>query len=152
MFDEERLKEKLRAIEALIAGATTEGEREAADRARLRISDRLRERVTEQEVEWRFSLDRWTYRLLVALARRHGLEPYRYRGQRHLTLQVKAPLRFLKEKFLPAFDQMASMLEQHLTEVTAHIVAQVLEADESEPAVVETGARQLSSGLDEPKE
>ena len=34
MNDEERLEQKLRAIEALFAGATTPGEREAADRAR----------------------------------------------------------------------------------------------------------------------
>jgi hypothetical protein len=40
--------------------------------------------------------------LLVALARRYGLKPYRYRRQRYSTLIVKAPERFLKETFLLA--------------------------------------------------
>lgn len=41
MMDEARLMEKLRLIEALFAGAKTAGEKDAADRARQRILDRL---------------------------------------------------------------------------------------------------------------
>jgi len=41
-MDEARLIEKLKAIEALFAGATTPGERVAADAARLRILERLK--------------------------------------------------------------------------------------------------------------
>ena len=41
MDDEEKLKAKLRAIEALFSGATTAGERDAADSARQRIAARL---------------------------------------------------------------------------------------------------------------
>jgi hypothetical protein len=43
MTDESRLVERLCAIEALFAGATTDGERDAADRARQRIVARLAE-------------------------------------------------------------------------------------------------------------
>lgn len=90
MYDEDRLKEKLRAIEALFSGATTDGERDAADRARQRIAARLAELAKEAGVEWQFSLDPWSYKLLVALARRYGLKPYRYRRQRYSTLIIKA--------------------------------------------------------------
>jgi hypothetical protein len=151
MHDEERLKEKLRAIEALFAGATTEGEREAADRARQRIMARLVERQGEQQVEWQFSLNPWTRRLFVALARRYGLSPYRYRRQRHTTLVVRASERFLRETFLPEYDAMEKTLHEHLTEVTDRVVSEVLNADTSEPAVVDAEPRQLQAFGDTPE-
>jgi len=101
MSDEERLKQKLRAIEALFAGATTAGERYAAERARERISSRLQELRGDAQVEWQFSLTPWSRRLLIALAKRYGLQPYRYRRQRRTTLVVRASERFLREGFLP---------------------------------------------------
>jgi hypothetical protein len=151
MDDEERLKEKLRAIEALFAGATTEGEREAADRARQRIAARLVERQGERQVEWQFSLDPWSYRLLVALARRYGLAPYRYRRQRYSTLVIKASDRFLRETFLPEYDAMSKTLHEHLTAVTERVVAEVLSADKSEPSVVDAEPRQLAASTQEPE-
>lgn len=143
MNDEARLREKLRAIEALFAGATTDGERDAADRARERIAARLRALQMERPIEWQFSLDPWSYRLLVALARRYGLKPYRYRRQRHSTLIVKAPEQFLKETFLPEYDAMVKTLHEHLAAVTERIVTEVLHADRSEPLIQEE-PKQLS--------
>lgn len=51
MQDEARLLEKLRAIEALFAGATTEGERTAADNARQRIRARIDELRADNVLE-----------------------------------------------------------------------------------------------------
>ena len=42
-MDEAKVLEKLRLIEALYAGAATEGEKDAAGRARHRILERLEE-------------------------------------------------------------------------------------------------------------
>lgn len=145
MNDEARLKERLRAIEALFAGATTDGERDAADRARQRIRARIIERANEELVEWQFSLDPWSRRLLIALARRYGLKPYRYRRQRYSTLVIKAPERFLKETFLPEYDEMVKTLHEHLTAVAERVVAEVLDPDRSEPAVVDAEPRQLEA-------
>ena len=82
-MDENQLKEKLRRIEALHAGAATPGEREAAQAARLRILARLAElRESDPPIEYRFTLgDVWKKRLFLALCRRYELEPFRYRGQ-----------------------------------------------------------------------
>jgi hypothetical protein len=139
--------ERLRAIEALFAGATTEGERDAADRARERITARIREFDNERPIEWQFSLEPWEYRLVVALARRYGLKPYRYRRQRYSTLIVRAPERFLKETFLPEYDAMVKTLREHLTEVTERVVAAVLSSDRSEPTVEEE-PRQLAFAVE----
>ena len=77
------LREKLRKIEALFAGAATPGERDAAEAAMLRVRSRLTElERSEQPVEMQFSIqDHWAQRLFVALCRRYGLRPYRVRGR-----------------------------------------------------------------------
>ena len=79
MSDETQLREKLRKIEALFAGAGTEGERLAAGAALARLRERLASlRRSEPAVEMQFSLgDQWSRRLFLALCRRYGLDPYR---------------------------------------------------------------------------
>jgi hypothetical protein len=79
-MDEAKLREKLQKIEALFAGATTEGERGAAAEARRRVQQRLAsvERL-DPPIEYRFTLaDGWSRKLFVALLRRYDLKPYRY--------------------------------------------------------------------------
>lgn len=73
-MDEAKLLEKLRAIEALFAGATTPGERAAAADARARIQLRLDKMAEEAPpVEYRFTLaDGWSRKLFMALCRRYG--------------------------------------------------------------------------------
>lgn len=143
MFDEEGLKQKIRAIEALFAGATTDGERVAADRARQRIAARLAELMAERPIEWQFSLNPWSRKLLIALARRYGLQAYRYRRQRYSTLVVRAPERFLKETFLPEYNRMSDTLYEHLTEVAERVIAEVLDSDGSDVEVDDGEPQQL---------
>jgi len=73
--------EKLRRIEALHAGATTPGERDAAANAIRHIQQRLALAEKEEPpVEYKFTLaDQWSRKLFIALARRYGLKPFRYR-------------------------------------------------------------------------
>ena len=144
MNDEERLEQKLRAIEALFAGATTPGEREAADRARQRITARLAELQGEAQKEFQMTLDPWGMRLLLALARRYGVSVYRYPRQRRGTLVLRGPERFMRETFFPQFDQMSATLYAHLTAVAERVVAQVIDADPSEAAEVDPAPAQLS--------
>lgn len=148
MSSESRLAEKLRAIEALFAGATTDGERDAADRAKQRIRAAIAEaKPIDPPMEYRITLNPWSARLFIALARRYGMEPYRYRGQRRTTLMVKGPQQFLKQTFFPEFEQMNATLQSHLSEVTTKVVAEVLDANVSEPAEVEE-PKQLEAFVD----
>jgi len=93
MFDEASLLEKLQKIEALHAGATTEGERTATAFAAERIRERLAGwRKLEPDIEMQYSMpDPWKRMLFVALCRRYGLEPYRHARQRESTVCVDAP-------------------------------------------------------------
>lgn len=132
---EKELREKLRKIEALFAGAATPGERDAADAARDRIRARLREfERTEPPEEWRFALENpWSRRLFVALARRYGLEPYRRHGQRRTSIMVSAPPGFVRGTLIPEFDQLNRILVAHLDALAAKIIEDALAADSSEP-------------------
>lgn len=142
MDHEARLREKLRAIEALFAGATTEGERDAAGRARARIAERIGELAAEQPVQWQFrQLNVWERRLLMSLAKRYGLKTFRYKGQRRTSVMIKGPEAFLRDTFSPEFKRMAETLNEHLTEVAERVIADVLESE----APVEAAPAQLDA-------
>ncbi len=97
-MNEDKLIDKLRRIEALFAGAKTNGERDAADRARQRIQERLKNiQRADPPVEHKFRLnDIWQRQVFVALLRRYGIRPYRYSGQRHTTVMARVPRRFVR--------------------------------------------------------
>lgn len=137
-MDEAKLLDKLRHIEALFAGATTEGERDAAEAARGRIEKRLAE-VTREDpaVEYRFSMpDGWYRKVFLALLRRYGLRPYRYSGQRHTTVMVKVSKRFVDETLWPEYEQIAQVLRKHLDEITDRLIAHGIHKDRSEAAEI----------------
>ena len=150
-MDEARLIHKLRLIEALFAGATTEGEKVAADRARDRILARLK--LSEQEdppVEYRFTMsDMWTRKVFVALLRRYDIRPYRYSRQRYTTVMARVSKRFVDETLWPEFQEISTALRSYLSEVTDRVVHQVIHQDSSEAEVIEK-PKQLSLGIDAP--
>lgn len=149
MMDETRLKEKLRLIEALFAGAKTPGEKDAADRARLRILDRLKSMgASDPPIEFKFTLsDMWQRKVMVALMRRYALKPYRYRGQRYTTVMARVPRRFVNETLWPEFQEISETLHTYLSEVTERVVSEVICRDNSEADVVDEPP-QLSQATD----
>lgn len=141
MSDEAHLLEKLAAIEALFAGASTSGERGAAANARQRILERLAEfEERDPPVEMQFTLhDVYTQRLFIALAKRYDLRPFRYRRQKRQTIMLKVPKRFLDETLWPEFEALSHELRGHLDELTARIIQKAVyqgdldEVEEGEP-------------------
>lgn len=131
---EARLREKLRKIEALYAGAATPGERDAAEAALSRLRARLKaEAEAEAPVEMKFSLgDEWSRRLFLALCRRYGLEPYRYRRQRLTTVMVRLPVSFCDQVLWPEFCELDRELRGYLDAVTSRLIAEDVFADTGE--------------------
>ena len=146
--DEARLLEKLRRIAALFEGATTDGERAAAELALERVRhrlDELRRTAPEQEQETSFSLsDPWSRQLLLALLRRYGIRPYRYRGQRRTTVVARVSKPFLDQTLWPQFQELQSTLVGHLNEVASRVISQVVHPDASEASEVEAPKRLTS--------
>ncbi len=139
MMNEERLIEKLRLIEALFAGAATQGEKVAAGRAKQRILERLRSWEQEDPPkEYRFTMgDMWSRKVFVALLRRYGIKPYRYRGQRYTTVMAMVSKGFVDDTLWPEFQEISETLHTYLSEVTDRVVSMVIHQDSSEADVVE---------------
>ena len=137
--EEQQLIAKLRKIEQLFARPGTDGEREAAETASSRIRARLRVlEQTEPAVEYRFSLaDPWSRSLFIAVLRRHGLRPYRYRGQRHTTVMVRVTRSFVDHTLWPEFQQSQAVLHEHFAAVTKRVIAQAIGSDDAEVEVRE---------------
>jgi hypothetical protein len=131
---EQQLREKLHKIYALFNGATTLGERNAA----MAAIDRLKKSLAELPksdplVEMQFKLpDRWQRRLFMALCRRYGLSPFRYKGQRFTSVMVKAPRLFIKETLWPEYLELSNALDEYLNEATEKIIREELFVDSSE--------------------
>src|SRR5258707_5114625 len=102
---ESQLREKLRKIEALFAGAGTSGERLAAEAALERVRARLAELGRQDpSIEMQFSMpDQWSRHLFLALCRRYSMRPYRYYRLRSNTIIGRAPKRFLVPVLSPDY-------------------------------------------------
>ena len=143
-MNEATLRDKLRKIEALFAGAATTGEKAAAGAAAERIRARLREEEkSEKPVEIRFSLpDPWSRQMFIALCRRYGLRPYRYPRMRRQSVMVRAPETFLNSVLWPEFQEINAALTEYLAEVTDKVIREAVfketsDADEvPEPAKI----------------
>jgi hypothetical protein len=140
---EEKVRERLRKIAALYEGAITPGEREAAASAlaRLRaqlaaISEKLPDEPAsraEPAIEFQISLtDPWMRRLFLALCRRYGLRPFRYRRQRRSTVIVRAPRSFVDGTLWPEYVELRSALSDYLEEATERIIREEVFGDAAE--------------------
>jgi hypothetical protein len=131
MTTEQQLREKLRKISALFEGAKTIGERHAAAAAIQRVKRALAAfSQAEQPVEVQFTLpDRWQRRLLTALCRRYGLNPYRYARQRRTTVMVRAPRSFIDGTLWPEYQQLRAALDDYLNDATERIIREEIYGD-----------------------
>jgi hypothetical protein len=142
MTTEQQLREKLRKITALFEGAATSGERQAAAAAMERLRQAIEAAVKTQPLpETKFTVaDQWQRRLLAALCRRYGLEPYRYKGQRYTTVMVRAPRAFVNSTLWPEYLELQSALHSYLNEATERIIREEVYGDAAE-AAERTGSR-----------
>lgn len=143
MTPEQALREKLRKIEALFAGATTQGERVAASAAAERIRDRLGLAAgKEKEIEMKFSIsDIWSRQLFVALCRRYGLRPFRYRRMHRQSIIIRAPKSFLEQVLWPEFEELSAALTAYLSEITEKVIREEVHGETGEADEVDEPRR-----------
>jgi len=124
MLSEDRLREKLRKIEALYAGATTAGEKSAAGAAAERIRSQLKAANQKERAEdFKFSIpDPWSRQLFIALCRRYGIKPFRYTKMHRQTVMVRAPASFVRMTLWPEFEELKQALTTHLDDITRRII------------------------------
>jgi hypothetical protein len=78
--------------------------------------------------------DQWQRRLFLALCRRYGLEPYRYRGQRYTTVVLRAPRSFIDQTLWPEYLELQGALHAYLNEATERIIREEVFGDADEAA------------------
>lgn len=131
MSIEDQLRERLKKVEALHFGATTDGERDAAEAAVERLKAKLEE-VSRRDppIEMMFSLpDQWSIRLFIALCRRYGVRPFRYPRQRSTTIMVRAPRRFFDAVVWQQFSELHTDLSLHFEQTTERLIREAIHAD-----------------------
>jgi hypothetical protein len=131
MNEEDILRDRLRKIEALFAGASTPGEKAAAGAAAERLREKLKtEELKEKPVEMKYSIaDPWARSLFLALARRYGLRPYRYPRMHRQTVMLKGPPTFLDTVLWPQFQQLSRELARFLDDVTKRVISEEVFGD-----------------------
>ena len=139
MNTEKTLIDKLKRIEALFDGATTEGERNAASNALLKMKTRIKGlKETDPPIEYRFTMsDIWGRKLLLALLRRYEIKPFRYPRQRHTTVMAKVSKSFVDQTLWPEFEALNETLRSYLNEVTDRVISEGVHADDSEAFVIQ---------------
>ena len=143
MTPEQSLREKLRKIEALFAGAATDGERVAAGAAADRIRARLGTAAgKEKAIEMKFSIsDMWSRQLFVALCRRYGLHPFRYRRMHRQTIIIRAPKSFVDQVLWPEFEELSAALTAYLSEITERVIREEVHGETGEADEVDEPRR-----------
>ena len=142
MPDDQQIREKLAKIKALFAGATTPGERQAAQAALNRVQQRIDgipqpQAVVDPPIEFRFSLTNpWSLRLFLALARSKGLKPYRHPRMRRTSVCLMIGKLAVNTDLWPEYLEMNKVLTEYLGELADHIIADCINPDRSDAEVV----------------
>jgi hypothetical protein len=114
--------DKIRKIEALIAGAKSDGERQAAEFAKRRLQDK----ITALPIEYTVRLhSRWEKKLFIAICRKHGLSTYRYMRQKYTTAMVRVAKPFMESILWPEYNKYASMLHKLIEEISTDIISKI---------------------------
>jgi len=141
MSDDQQIREKLRKIKALFAGASSEGERKAAQAAIDRLNERINagdsSKQVDPPVEFRFSLTNpWSLRLFLALCRSKGYRPYRHPRMRRTSVCVMIGAQAVKTGLWPEYLEMNRVLTEHLGELADQIIADCINPDQSDADVI----------------
>lgn len=128
----EEIIEKIRKVEALFLGSDSPGEVQAALSALGRLQAQL-DAAPQPAEEWQFSLqDPWKRQLFLALARRHGLTPYRRPRQRFSTVMIRTTRPMIDQVLWPQYLELSKLLHDYLNEVTRDIIGRSVHRDLSE--------------------
>ena len=127
------IADKIRKIEALIAGAKSDGERQAAEFAK----QRLQEKITAQPLEYTVRLhSRWEKKLFVAVCSKHGLRTYRYMRQKYTTAMVRVAKPFMDLVLWPEYNKYASILHKLTEEISTDLVSKIHLVKEEDETII----------------
>ena len=107
------------------------------------IRDRLGQAAgKEKAIEVKFSIpDMWSRQLFVALCRRYGLHPFRYRRMHRQTIIIRAPESFIEQLLWPEFEELSAALTAYLSEITERVIREEVHGETGEADEVDEPRR-----------
>jgi len=127
------IADKIRKIEALIAGAKSDGERQAAEFAKQRLQDK----IAAQPLEYTVRLhSRWEKKLFVAICSKHGLRTYRYMRQKHTTAMIRVSKSFMDLVLWPEYNKYANILRKLTEEILTDLISKIHLVNEEDETVI----------------
>ncbi|GJM34276.1 MAG: hypothetical protein DHS20C18_32770 [Saprospiraceae bacterium] len=123
----ENLIDRIKKIEALIKGAATKGEQEAAISAKARIVEKYPElEIHKNAKEYAlYTSDNWHKKLLLAICRKYGVKPYRYYRQKYTTVMVRINEGFLNAVLWPEYLEYSKLLGALVEEITDDLINKI---------------------------
>lgn len=123
----EHILERIKKIEALIAGASTAGEKTAAELAKDRILEKYPELgILQNAKEFQLSTNNlWNKKLLIALCRKYGVNPYRYHRQKHTTVMIRVNKDFLDNVLWKEYLEYSLMLSLLVEDITDDLIGKI---------------------------
>jgi len=123
----ESLLEKIKKIEALIDGASSEGEKEAAISAKKRILNKYPHlEIHKDPKEYSLRTEgEWDKKLLLAICRKYGIKPYRYKRQKYTTVMVNINEEFLNKVLWKEYTEYSSHLNKLIGEITDSLISKI---------------------------
>lgn len=125
---------RIKKIESLISGATTEGERKAAISAKERVIEKYPEvEINKNSKEYAFyTSDTWHKKLLLAICRKYGVKPYRYHRQKYTTVMMNINEKFLENVIWKEYLEYSEQLEELVEEITDDLINKVHKYEEED--------------------
>lgn len=123
----EHLLERIKKIEALIIGASTDGEKNAAITSKERILKKYPElEIHKNAIEYRLSTgSEWNKKLLLAICRKYGVKPYRYHRQKYTTVMVNMNEEFLTKILWKEYEEHSKILNELVEEITNDLISKI---------------------------
>jgi hypothetical protein len=127
------LADKIRKVEALLARAGSEGERQAAALAR----QRLLQKIVQSPIEYTVKVDsHWKKRLFLAVCGKHKVHTYRYKGQKNTTTMVRISKDFMDTVLWPEFNQYSKAFDELANDIMHDLISKIYEVKEEDEVVV----------------
>ncbi len=127
------LADKIRKVEALLARAGSEGERQAAAFAK----QRLLQKIVQAPIEYTIKVDsHWKKRLFMAVCGKHKVHTYRYKGQKNTTTMVRVTKDFMDTVLWPEFKQYAKAFDELANDIMHDLISKIHEVKEEDEVVV----------------
>jgi hypothetical protein len=79
--------------------------------------------------------------LFVALCRRYGLRPFRYRRMHRQTIIIRAPKSFVEQVLWPEFEELDAALVAYLSEITERVIREEVHGETGEADEVDETPR-----------